>query len=108
MADKPHYSAEPIAVISKGGGANGKSAYEVAVDEGFEGDVQAWLDSLVGPQGNQGPPGKDGADGTDGAQGPPGTDGKDGNTGPAGEDGFPTEEQWNALVSRVEALEVPE
>src|SRR5699024_1206797 len=49
-----------------------------------------------GPQGPQGPPGKDGEDGE---QGPAGKDGAD------GADGFPTEEQWNELEGRVEALE---
>lgn len=44
----------------------------------------------------KGDPGKDGAPGKDGK---PGTDGDD------GADGFPTEEQWNALVDRVDALE---
>ena len=35
-------------------GANGKSAYEVAVEQGFKGDVNAWLNSLIG----KGEPGK--------------------------------------------------
>ena len=60
------------------GGEDGKSAYEIAVDNGFEGTEQEWLDSLKG---------KDGQDGQD------------------GQDGFPTEEEWNNLVSRVDALE---
>lgn len=36
----------------------GKSAYEVAVMNGFEGTEEEWLASLVGPQGIQGEPGK--------------------------------------------------
>jgi len=36
------------------GGRDGKSAYEVAVEEGFEGTVEEWLASLVGPKGNTG------------------------------------------------------
>lgn len=32
-----------------GTGANGKSAYELAVENGFEGTLDEWLDSLVGP-----------------------------------------------------------
>lgn len=51
-----------------------------------------------GEPGEQGPPGADGKDGAKGDKGEPGTDGKD---------GFPTEEQWNDLVARVEALETP-
>lgn len=35
-------------------GAPGDDAYEVAVNNGFVGDEQAWLDSLVGPQGPAG------------------------------------------------------
>ena len=44
-------------------GENGKSAYAIAVENGFEGDEAAWLASLKGADG------KDGADGTDGAAG---------------------------------------
>lgn len=96
MADKPHFSREPFAVMGGAGGDNGKSAYEIAVEEGFEGDVQAWLDSLKGEQGEPGPAGKDGADGQDGAQGV---------QGPPGKDGFGTEEQYNDIIARLEALE---
>ncbi|AXH66314.1 hypothetical protein SEA_SATIS_155 [Streptomyces phage Satis] len=56
-----------------GGGADGKSAYEVAVEEGFTGTVDEWLASLVGepgPQGIQGVPGADGEDGAQGETGP--------------------------------------
>lgn len=35
-------------------GAAGKSAYDIAVEEGFEGDVAAWLLSLVGEKGDLG------------------------------------------------------
>ena len=35
-------------------GAPGDSAYDTAVDNGFVGDEQAWLDSLVGPPGPSG------------------------------------------------------
>jgi hypothetical protein len=55
-------------------GEKGKSAYDIAVEEGFEGDVDEWLDSLVG---------KDGAAGQQGEQGPKGEDGKDGTFDPA-------------------------
>lgn len=42
-------------------GADGDSAYQVAVDEGFEGTKQEWLDSLQGTDGQDGRDGKDGA-----------------------------------------------
>src|SRR5699024_10479509 len=80
MANKPHYSKEPYFISGGGAGEPGKSAYEIAVDQGFEGDEQAWLESLKGDKGDpgpQGPPGADGKDGADGEQGPPGPPGKD-------------------------------
>ena len=50
-------------------GSNGKSAYEVAVDEGFVGTEAEWLASLVGPQGAQGVQGPQGIQGVQGIQG---------------------------------------
>src|SRR5699024_11555669 len=41
MANKPHLSKLPVYVSGGSGGADGKSAYEIAVDNGFEGDEQA-------------------------------------------------------------------
>lgn len=44
----------------------GKSAYEIAVEHGFEGTEAEWLESLKGKDGADGAPGKDGEDGADG------------------------------------------
>ena len=75
---------------------NGLSAYEVAVAEGYEGTVDEWLASLVGPQGPQGatgatgpqgPKGDKGDTGATGATGPKGETGATGPTGPQGETG---------------------
>ena len=99
MANKPHLSKLPVYVSGGSGGADGKSAYEIAVDNGFEGDEQAWLDSLVGKRGPAGSDGEQGPAGEDGAQGPPGKDGAD---------GFGTEAQYNDIIARLEALENPE
>ena len=58
-----------------------------------------------------GTPGEDGAKGPKGDIGPQGPQGEPGDQGPQGDpgaDGFPTEEQWNDLVARVEALEAAE
>lgn len=55
-------------------GDEGKSAYQVAVLNGFNGSMSDWLSSLVGPKGENG---KDGKNGIDGKNGLPGRDGKD-------------------------------
>lgn len=47
-------------VNRSGGGASGKSAYDVAVDNGFQGSEEEWLASLKGEPGDQGDPGKPG------------------------------------------------
>ena len=59
----------------------GKSAYEVAVKNGFEGTEEEWLASLQGPPGPPGPPSPPGP------PGPAGKDGKDGQDGERGESG---------------------
>ena len=85
--------------ISEKGG-NGKSAFEIAVENGFVGTETEWLESLkgkdgidgkdgaVGPQGEQGPPGADGQPGKNGEQGSPGVDGRDGLDGTNGKSAF--------------------
>ena len=52
-----------------GEGSNGKSAYEIAQDHGFQGTEEEWLASLVGPKGEQGAPGTNGQSGTPGQNG---------------------------------------
>ena len=59
-------------------GEPGDSAYQVAVNNGFEGTEQEWLASLEGAPGQKGETGAPGADGKDGKDG---TDGADGNPG---------------------------
>ena len=96
-------------------GSDGKSAYELAVDNGFKGTVEEWLASLAGENGSVGPRGErgasayeiavekgytgseeqwltaitgiDGRPGKDGADGRNGRDGVDGAQGPQGEKG---------------------
>lgn len=47
-------------------GTRGYSAYEVAVLNGFEGTVDEWLESLIGPEGPEGPEGPQGNPGPTG------------------------------------------
>lgn len=68
-------------------GVPGKSAYEVAVEQGFTGTVTQWLASLVGPQGVQGIQGQTGSAGATGATGATGAAGATGTQGPKGDTG---------------------
>lgn len=68
-------------------GDPGKSAYQVAVDNGFSGTEEEWLASLVGPQGPTGSTGATGATGPVGATGSTGPTGATGSTGPTGATG---------------------
>lgn len=74
-------ASDPSSVVW---GVEGKSAYEIAKENGFQGTEDEWLESLKGEKGDkgdtgaQGAAGKDGVDGKDGADGKNGVDGKDG------------------------------
>lgn len=57
-------------------GADGKSAYELAVQQGYSGTLNEWLNSLKGPQGPQGPAGESGVQGAQGVQGIQGVPGE--------------------------------
>lgn len=73
-------------------GSNGKSAYELAVQQGYVGTLDEWLASLVGPQGLQG------------SQGPQGEKGNTGNNGKSAyeiavAEGFQgTQDEWLASL----------
>lgn len=70
----------------------GKSAYELAVDEGFEGTLHEWLDSLHGENG------------TNGVDGTPGVDGKSAFQS-AVEGGFTgSEAQFNSALAKLAAV----
>ena len=56
-------------------GKDGRSAYELAIENGFVGTVAEWLESLKGRNGIDGKDGLPGKDGKDGADGLPGEDG---------------------------------
>ena len=116
----PKMETEPIYICIKGGnpgewisigggsgsgsgggsgvaGADGKSAFEIAVEHGFKGNEAAWLESLKGAQGEQGPAGEKGEKGDQGEVGPQGPQGEVGPQGPAGEQG-PQGEQGPAGI----------
>lgn len=68
-------------------GAAGKSAYEIALQNGFIGTEADWLTSLKGQKGDTGAPGAKGASGEKGDRGEPGTPGAKGERGEKGEKG---------------------
>lgn len=72
------------AALSAQEAANAKSAYQIAVANGFVGTESEWLASLVGATGPQGPKGDTGATGP---QGPKGDAGETGPQGPKGDPG---------------------
>ena len=55
LFDKAHDASE-----DSGSGTPGKSAYEIAVNNGFTGTEGEWLVSLKGDKGDKGDPGTDG------------------------------------------------
>ena len=62
-------------------GKDGRSAYEIAIENGFVGTAAEWLESLKGRDGIDGKDGKDGLPGKDGTNGKDGKDGRDGKDG---------------------------
>lgn len=66
-------------------GADGKSAYQIAVDNGFEGTEAEWLESLKGE---------------------PGKDGEDGHTPVKGEDYFTDADKAEMVKAVIAALPV--
>lgn len=87
-------------------GEMGKSAFQYAVDHGFEGTESDWLESLKGepgdpgPRGLQGPPGIQGERGLQGIQGSPGAPGSPGERGLQGIQGPPGVNSWGAIPDK--------
>ena len=75
-------------------GADGKSAFEIAVENGFVGTEAEWLESLKGKDGTDGQPSKNGADGTNGQDGKDGIDGKSAYEIAIANGFFGTESEW--------------
>ncbi|WP_264754069.1 ESPR domain-containing protein, partial [Acinetobacter venetianus] len=73
--------------LPTGAGVDGKSAYEIAQDNGFSGDETQWLASLKGDKGDKGDTGATGATGAQGDKGDKGDTGATGATGAQGDKG---------------------
>lgn len=70
-------------------GAAGKSAYEIALQNGFTGTEADWLTSLKGQKGDTGAPGAKGEPGEKGERGEKGDVGETGEKGEKGDTGTP-------------------
>ena len=64
-----------------------KTPYDLALENGFEGTMQEWLESLVGPKGEKGDTGAQGEQGIQGEKGDTGAQGEQGIQGEKGEQG---------------------
>ncbi|WP_312102663.1 ESPR-type extended signal peptide-containing protein, partial [Acinetobacter venetianus] len=73
--------------LPTGAGADGKSAYEIAQDNGFTGNETQWLASLKGDKGDTGATGATGAQGDKGDKGDTGATGATGAQGDKGDKG---------------------
>ncbi len=79
-------------------GATGKSAYEIAVENGFVGTEEDWLASLKGETGAAGQNGQDGKNGVDGTNGLNGEAGKSAYEIAVANGYTGTEEDWLASL----------
>lgn len=86
----------------------GKSAYEIAVENGFEGTETEWLASLKGDQGEKGEQGIQGIQGLKGEKGEQGEKGADGYTPVKGTDYFTENDKTEMVNAVLEALPTAE
>lgn len=82
-----------------------KDIHELIDVAGKKGDPGA--KGEPGAKGDPGEKGEPGEKGATGAKGNPGEKGDPGAKGNPGKDGFGTEEQYNEIIARLEALESP-
>ncbi len=94
IIDTLRADVETLKSGGSGQGADGKSAYEIAVDNGFEGTEAEWLVSLKG------------ADGSDGIDGFNGSNGQDGYTPVKGRDYFTASDIADIVSEVVSSLPV--
>lgn len=105
----PVWAAEAGGNISAGDllavDADGKVVADDAGGAGYS--IQAASEGELARfvRGSSGTPGPQGPAGPKGDKGDPGDPGDPGPQGPAGKDGFGTEEQYNDIIARLEALE---
>ncbi|MBR2388214.1 MAG: collagen-like protein [Clostridia bacterium] len=92
FSSNSNFSKEEPFNASMGGGVlingkDGKSAYEIAKENGFVGTEQEWLASLKGQKGDKGDRGEQGVQGIQGLRGEKGEQGQRGEKGEKGDKG---------------------
>lgn len=85
LAAAKSYTKKTLDDIGSLQGKDGKSAYQIWLDNGNKGTEQDFLNNLKGEKGDKGDTGATGPKGDTGAQGPKGDKGDTGAQGPKGE-----------------------
>ena len=94
----PNFARRIRAIPSGTPGADGKSAYQIAVDNGYSGTEVQWLASLKGETGAKGDKGDKGDTGLPGQNGDKGDKGDKGDTGDPGADWVPSAAEKTAIA----------
>ena len=95
------FTPEQLLALKGENGIDGKSAYQLAVNNGFVGTEAEWIASLKGETGPIGPVGPQGEIGETGATGPIGPRGERGEVGPKGDSYQITENDYVAIAGMV-------
>lgn len=95
------FTPEQLLALKGENGIDGKSAYQLAVNNGFVGTEAEWITSLKGETGPIGPAGPQGEIGETGATGPIGPRGERGEVGPKGDSYQITENDYAAIAGMV-------
>ena len=95
------FTPEQLIALKGKDGINGKSAYQLAIDDGFVGTEAEWIASLKGETGPVGPIGPQGKTGETGATGATGPQGERGEVGPKGDSYQITEADYAAIAGMV-------
>ena len=95
------FTSEQLLALKGENGIDGKSAYQLAVNNGFVGTEAEWITSLKGETGPIGPAGPQGEIGETGATGPIGPRGERGEVGPKGDSYQITESDYAAIAGMI-------
>ena len=95
------FTPEQLLALKGENGIDAKSAYQLAVNNGFVGTEAEWITSLKGETGPIGPAGPQGEIGETGATGPIGPRGERGEVGPKGDSYQITENDYAAIAGMV-------